>query len=106
MYTTLTKFACHRIIVYQWLILAERPKEVRTSVSKSQITLIGCVSTTGHAIAPFVIYDSKSFYMKWRKGEVLGTSCGFGNKGWVNAELLEAGLLTISLRMQLVVNHY
>ena len=30
----------------------------RTSGNKSQITVIGCVSITGHVIPPFVIFDS------------------------------------------------
>lgn len=30
----------------------------RTSGNKSQITVIGCVSATGHVIPPFVIFDS------------------------------------------------
>ena len=45
-------------------------KKVRygTSGNKSQITVIGCVSASGHAIPPFVIFDSKSLNMEWRKG--------------------------------------
>ena len=56
----------------------------RTSGNKSQITVIGCVSATGHAITPFVISDSKSLNMEWRKDEVPGTLCGLSSKGWVD----------------------
>ena len=31
----------------------------RTSGNKSQITVIACVSATGHALPPFVIFDTK-----------------------------------------------
>lgn len=39
----------------------------RKSGNESQITVIGCVSATGHAIPPFVIFDSTSLNMEWRK---------------------------------------
>ena len=47
-------------------------KKVRywTAGNKSQITVIGCVSATGHAIAPFVIWDAKSINKEWSVGEV------------------------------------
>ena len=64
----------------------------RTSGNKSQITVIGCVSATGHAIPPFVIFDSKSLNMEWREGEVPGTSYGLSNKGWVDTELFRGWL--------------
>ena len=60
----------------------------RTSGNKSQITVIGCVSASGHAIPPFVIFDSKSLNKEWTKGEVNGTTYyGMSNKVWVDSEL-------------------
>ena len=64
----------------------------RTSGNKSQVTIIGCVSATGQAIPPFVIFDSKSLNMEWRKGEVPGTSYGLSDKGWVDTELFRGWL--------------
>ena len=64
----------------------------RTSGNKSQITVIGCVSATGHSIPPFVIFDSKSLNMEWRKGEIPGTSFGLSDKGWVDTELFRGWL--------------
>ena len=65
----------------------------RTSGNKSQITVIGCVSASGHAIPPFVIFDSKSLNKEWTKGEVNGITYGMSNKGWVDSELF-CGWLT------------
>ena len=69
-------------------------KEVRyrTFGNKSQITVIGCVSATGHAIPPFVNFNSKSLDMDWRKGEVPSTSYGLSNKGWVDTEIFRGWL--------------
>jgi len=64
----------------------------RTSGNKSQITVIGCVSTTGHAIPLFVIFDSKSLNMEWRKDEVPGTSYELSSKVWVDTELFRGWL--------------
>ena len=64
----------------------------RTSGNKSQITVIGCVSATGQAIPPFVIFDAKSLNMEWRKGEIPGTTYGLSDKGWVDAELFKGWL--------------
>ena len=47
-------------------------KKVRyqTSGNKSQVTVIGCVSAAGHAIPPFVIFDSKTLNHESTEGEV------------------------------------
>ena len=39
-----------------------------TSGNKSQITVIGCISAAGHAIAPFVIFNAKSLNKEWTVG--------------------------------------
>ena len=71
------------------IVTKKGQKKVRyhTSGNKSQITVIGCVSASGHAIPPFVIFDSKSLNKEWTKGEVNGTTYGMSNKGWVDSEL-------------------
>ena len=38
----------------------QRKVRYHTSSNKSQITMIGCVSASGQAIPPFVIFDTKS----------------------------------------------
>ena len=45
----------------------------RTSGNKNQITVIACVSATGQAIPPFVIFDAKSLNREWMKDQVPGT---------------------------------
>ena len=39
----------------------------RTSGNKNQITVIACVSATGHALPPFVIFDTKGLNCEWTK---------------------------------------
>lgn len=67
-------------------------KKVRYRVSgnKSQITVIGCVSASGHTIPPFVIFDAKSLNYEWTNGEVPGTMYGLSKKGWVDTELFRS----------------
>lgn len=65
----------------------------RTAGNKSQITVIGCVSATGHAIAPFVIWDAKSMNKEWSVGEVPGTTYGLSSKGWVDSELFRGWMV-------------
>ena len=64
----------------------------QTSGNMSQITVIGCVSARGQAIQLFVIFDTKSLNMEWRKGEIPGTTYGLSDKGWVDTELFKGWL--------------
>ena len=64
----------------------------RTSGNKSQITVIGCVSASGQAIPPFVIFDCKRLNKQWTYGEVNGTTYGMSAKGWVDSELFHGWL--------------
>ena len=65
----------------------------RTAGNKSQITVIGCVSATGHAVPPFVIWDAKSMNKEWTNGEIAGTTYGLSNKGWVDSELFRGWMV-------------
>ena len=65
----------------------------RTSGNKSQITVISCVSATGQAVPPFVIFDAKRLNVYWTKGEIPGTTYGLSNKGWVDGELFRGWLV-------------
>ena len=53
-------------------------KKVRyqSAGNKSQVTVVGCVSATGQAIPPTVIFDAKTFNSEWAKGEVPATFYG------------------------------
>ena len=53
----------------------------RTTGNKAQVTVIACVSASGHTIPPFVIFDAKTLNIEWTKGEVPGTRYGLSNTG-------------------------
>ena len=55
----------------------------RTPGNKFKITVIRCVSASGQAIPPFVIFDNKSVNLEGTKEEVNGTAYGLSDKGWV-----------------------
>ena len=61
----------------------QRKVRYRTSGNKSQTTVIGCVSAAGQALPPFVIFDAKSLNMDWTIGQVVGTTYGLSDNGWV-----------------------
>lgn len=65
----------------------------RTAGNKNQITVIGCVSASGHATAPFVIWDAKSLNKEWTVGEVPGTTYGLSSKGWVDSALFSGWMV-------------
>ena len=62
----------------------------RTSGNKSQVTVIACVSATGHVIPPFVIFDAKGLNYDWTKGQVPETRVS--STGWVDTELFKGWL--------------
>ena len=64
----------------------------RTSGDKSQVTVIACVSATGHVIPPFVIFDAKGLNYEWTRGQVPGTRYSLSSTGWVDTELFKGWL--------------
>ena len=64
----------------------------RTSGNKNQMTVIACVSATGHVIPPFVIFDAKGLNYEWTKGKVPETRYGLSSTGWIDTELFEGWL--------------
>ena len=62
---------------------------VFTSTDRSQITVVGCVSASGHAIPPMVIWDRKTLSPDLANGEVPGTIYGLSDKGWIDMELFD-----------------
>ena len=59
----------------------------RGSGNRSNITVIGSVSATGHIIPPFVIFEGKNFNHSLSQGEVPGSRYGTSPKGWIDTEL-------------------
>ena len=82
------------------VVAAKGQKKVRcrTSGNKSQVTVIACVSASGHAIPPFVIFDAKRLNMDWTNGEVPGTRYGLSSTGWVDTYLFKKWLVEHFLR--------
>jgi len=71
----------------------KRKVQSRTSGNKSQITVIACVSATGHALLPFVIFDVKGLNYKWTKGKVAETRYRLSSSRCVDTELFKEWLL-------------
>ena len=72
--------------------IGQKKVRTRTSGNKSQVTVIACVSATGHVIPPFVIFDAKMLNYEWTKGEVPGTMYGLSTTGWVDTHLFKKWL--------------
>lgn len=72
-------------------VTARGQRKVRYSSSgnNSQVTVVGCVSATGQALPPIVIFHAKGLNMEWTKGAVPGTTYGLSNNGWMNMELFK-----------------
>lgn len=60
-----------------------------TSSGKSQITIVGCVSASGHCIPPMVIWDRKTLNPELANGEIPGTIYGLSRNGWMDMELFD-----------------
>lgn len=71
------------------VVSAKGAKKVRqvSSGNKTQITILGCVSATGQAIPPMVIFQGKNFNHSLSHGEVPGTLYGTSDSGWMDHEL-------------------
>ena len=65
----------------------QRKVRYRCSGQKSQITVIGCASATGHAIPPFIIFAAKQLNSLWMKDEVAGSRYAVSDNGWIDQEL-------------------
>ena len=71
----------------------QRKERYRSTGNEGQVTAVGCVSTTGQAMSPFVVFDAKSLNMEWTKGEVPGTTYGLSGNGWMDMELFKMWFL-------------
>ena len=56
---------------------------------KSQVTVVGCVSTSGQCLPPMVIWDKKALLPELAVKEVRGTIYGLSEKGWMDQELFD-----------------
>ena len=58
-----------------------------SSENKATITVVGCVSASGHCIPPMVIWDRKTFKTELANGEVPVTLYSFSTNGWMDQTL-------------------
>ena len=71
-------------------VIAEKGSKNPSAISgdtKTQITILACVSANGYSIPPFVIFDRKTLNPELTLGEVPGTLYGLSNKGWITSDL-------------------
>ena len=64
-----------------------------TGNGKLQITILACVSASGYALPPFVVFDRKTLNQELTKGEVPGTVYGLSASGWMDTELFQEWFL-------------
>ena len=58
-----------------------------TKGTKSQVTVVACVSASGQYIPPMVIWARKKMTPELAMGEVPGTIYALSGKGWMTAEI-------------------
>ena len=64
----------------------QNPSNIRAG-TKSQISVVGCISAGGIALPPMIIWSGKSLSPKQTIGEIPGTLHGFSARGWMDREL-------------------
>ena len=69
-------------------------RKIRCHVTrnKAQITVVACVSASGQALPPYVIFDTKQLNHAWTEGKVPVTRYGMSNKGWIDNVLFKGWL--------------
>ena len=68
-------------------IKGQKHVNVLTSGNKTNITILACVSASGFAIPPMVIYNRKNLTPELTRGEIPGTMYGLSTSGWIDSEL-------------------
>ena len=69
-----------------------------SSGSKAQVTVITCVSATGQAIPPLIIWKRKTMAPEMAIGEIPGTHYGFSESGWTNSSIFDSWFKKLFLR--------
>lgn len=67
-------------------VKGQKHVNVLTSGNKTNITLLACVSASGYALPPMVIYNHKNLSPELARGEVVGIIYGLSS-GWIDGEL-------------------
>ena len=61
-----------------------------TSGSKSQVTVVACVSASGQTIPPLINWKRRTMSPEMAVGEIPGTQYGFSDSGWMKAKLFDS----------------
>ena len=69
-----------------------------SSGSKGQVTVITCVSATGQAIPPLIVWKRKTMAPEMAVGEIPGTHYGFSESGWTNSSIFYSWFQKLFLR--------
>ena len=67
-------------------VKGQKHVNVITSGNKTNITVLGCVSASGYAIPPMVIFNRKNLNPELTREEVPGTIYGLSSSGWIDQE--------------------
>ena len=77
----------------------QRKERYRSTGNEGQVTAVGCVSATGQAMPPFVVFDAKSLNMVWTKVKFLARHTdSVAMVGWTRS-CSKCGFLIISWNM-------
>ena len=79
-------------------ICGERNVLSISSGSKGQVTVITCVSATGQAILPFIIWKWKTMAPEMAIEEIPGTHYGFSVSRWRNSSIFNSWFQKLFLR--------
>jgi len=66
---------------------------VITSGDKTNVTVLACVSASGYALPPMIIFNRKNLTPELTRGETLGTIYGLSSSGCIDSELFSEWFL-------------
>ena len=68
-------------------VKGQKHVNVVSSGDKTHVTVLVCVSTSGYALPPMVIFKCKNLTLELIRGEIEGTIYGLSSSGWIDADL-------------------
>ena len=85
-----TKLGCHSIQSKQdYFTKGDKNPAAIGGNTKTQIMVLACVSASGYAVPPMVVWGHKVLNYQLTIGEVPGTFYGLSDSGWMTAELFD-----------------
>ena len=60
---------------------SKNPSAIISDDTKTQVTILACISANGYSIPPYVIFDRKTLNPELTLGKVPGTLYGLSSKG-------------------------